>query len=392
MRPLDGITVIALEQAVAGPLASRHLADLGARIIKIERPGTGDFARHYDSRVNGLSSHFAWLNRTKESLSLDVKRDEGRQVLERLLATADVFIHNLAPGAVERLGFGRAVLESRYPRLVSCEISGYGTGGPLHDRRAYDLLVQSEAGLLAVTGTEEAPAKAGIAVADIAGGMYAFSGILAALLARGRTGRGSALEISLFDALVEWMGYPLYYASGGSGAPPRTGAHHATIAPYGPYTVANGETVYLAVQNDREWHRFCADLLGDAALASDSRFVTNVNRVAHRGSLNEAIEQRLASLTADDVVRRADGAQIACARMNTVDETLHHPQLAQRGRWQQVGSPNGPLPALTPPLLMHGVTPAMGPIPAVGEHTDTILEELGYPRSVIDSWRSTGII
>jgi crotonobetainyl-CoA:carnitine CoA-transferase CaiB-like acyl-CoA transferase len=392
MRPLDGITVVALEQAVAGPLASRHLADLGARVIKIERPGSGDFARHYDSRVNGLSSHFAWLNRTKESLTLDVKRGEGKQVLERLLATSDVFLHNLAPGAVERLGFGRAVLESRYPRLVSCEISGYGAGGPLRDRRAYDLLIQSEAGLLAVTGTDDAPAKAGIAVADIAGGMYAFSGILAALFARERTGRGASLEISLFDALVEWMGYPLYYASSGAGAPPRTGAHHATIAPYGPYAVADGDTVYLAVQNDREWQRFCADLLGDRSLASDPRFATNVSRVANRSSLNEVIEERFASLTADAVVRRAGDAQIACARMNTVEETLRHPQLAARDRWQQVGSPNGPLPALAPPLVMHGVTPAMGPIPDVGQHTDAILEELGYPRSVVDSWRSSGVI
>ena len=392
MRPLDGITVIALEQAVAGPLASRHLADLGARVIKIERPGGGDFARHYDSRVNGLSSHFAWLNRTKQSLSLDVKREEGKQVLDRLLARADVFIHNLAPGAVERLGFGRAVVEDRYPRVVTCEISGYGAGGPLRDRRAYDLLVQSEAGLLAVTGTDDAPAKAGIAVADIAGGMYAFSGILAALLARTGTGRGTAIEISLFDALVEWMGYPLYYASGGHGAPRRTGAHHATIAPYGPYAVGGGETVYLAVQNDREWQRFCAEILGDASIASDPRFATNVSRVNNRAGLNEAIERRLASLTADEVVRLAGEAQVACARMNTVEETLHHPQLEARGRWQQVGSPNGPVPALAPPLLMHGVAPAMGPIPDVGQHTDAILEELGYPRSIVETWRSAGVI
>lgn len=392
MRPLDGVTVVALEQAVAGPLASRHLADLGARVIKIERPGSGDFARHYDGRVNGLSSHFAWLNRTKESLSLDVKRDEGRQVLERLLAGADVFIHNLAPGAVERLGFGRAVLESQFPRLVSCGISGYGADGPLRDRRAYDLLVQSEAGLLAVTGTEHEPAKAGIAVADIAGGMYAFSGILAALIARGRTGRGAVLEISLFDALVEWMGYPLYYASGGHGAPARTGAHHATIAPYGPYAVAGDDTVYLAVQNDREWHRFCARMLGDETVASDPRFAANASRVENRAALDQLIECRFALLSADDVVRMAGEAQIACARMNTVEETLRHPQLAERGRWQQVGSPNGPIPALAPPVLMHGVTPAMGPIPSVGQHTDAILEELGYPRSIVDTWRSAGII
>jgi crotonobetainyl-CoA:carnitine CoA-transferase CaiB-like acyl-CoA transferase len=386
------MTVVALEQAVAGPLASRHLADLGARVIKIERPGSGDFARHYDNRVNGLSSHFAWLNRTKESLSLDVKRDEGKQVLERLLAGADVFIHNLAPGAVDRLGFGRAILESRHPRLISCGISGYGADGPLRDRRAYDLLVQSEAGFLAVTGTEHEPAKAGIAVADIAGGMYAFSGILAAIIARGRTGRGAFLEISLFDALVEWMGYPLYYASGGGGAPPRTGAHHATIAPYGPYAVAGGETVYLAVQNDREWQRFCAGVLDDPDVASDPRFATNTSRVQSRASLDQLIERRFASLTADEAVRLADQAQIACARMNTVEETLRHPQLVERHRWQQVSSPNGPVPALVPPILMHGLTPAMGPIPDVGQHTDAILEELGYARSAIDGWRSTGVI
>ena len=392
MRPLDGITVVALEQAVAAPFATRHLADLGARVIKIERPGTGDFARDYDARVRGLSSHFAWLNRTKESLTLDVKQPDAKDVLRRLLAKADVFVHNLAPGAVERLGFGKARLTADYPRLIVCEISGYGATGPYRDRRAYDLLVQSEAGLLAVTGTEEAPAKAGIAVADIAGGTYALSSILAALIARGRTGHGSVIEISLFDALVEWMGYPIYYASGGEGAPRRTGAHHATIAPYGPYPTGDGQTVYLAVQNDREWRRLCADVLDDPTVADDPRFVTNADRIAYRSAIDQRIVERFATLSADTAIALLDGAQIACARMNTVEQTSDHPQLMERNRWQQVDSPNGPIPALVAPFGIQGMSPAMGPIPAVGEHTDAILGELGIPRSTIEAWRAAGII
>jgi crotonobetainyl-CoA:carnitine CoA-transferase CaiB-like acyl-CoA transferase len=392
MAPLEGITVVALEQAVAAPLATRHLADLGARVIKIERPGTGDFARAYDSRVRGLSSHFAWLNRTKQSLSLDVKQPAGKDVLHGLLGRADVFVHNLAPGAVERLGFGNATLTSRYPRLIVCEISGYGAGGPLAGKRAYDLLVQSEAGLLSITGTDEAPSKAGIAVADIAGGMYAFSGILAALFARTRTGRGAVLEISLFDALVEWMGYPLYYATEGAGAPPRTGAHHATIAPYGPYRTGDGQVVYVAVQNDREWRRFCEAVLGDGAIADDPRFATNPGRVAHRAALDELIGDRFASRSSAGAIELLDRAQIACARMNTVDQTRTHPQLVARGRWRQVDSPHGAVPALVPPMMMAGTPAVMGPIPRIGEHTDAILEEIGISRSTIDAWRAAGVI
>jgi crotonobetainyl-CoA:carnitine CoA-transferase CaiB-like acyl-CoA transferase len=392
MRPLEDITVVALEQAVAAPFATRHLADLGARVIKIERPGTGDFAREYDTRVQGLSSHFAWLNRTKQSLSLDVKQPAGKDVLQRLLERADVFVHNLAPGAVERLGFGKAAVTAAFPRLIVCEISGYGATGPFRDKRAYDLLVQSEAGLLAITGTQESPAKAGIAVADIAGGMYAFSGILAALIERARTGRGSVLEISLFDSLVEWMGYPLYYASGGAGAPPRTGAHHATIAPYGPYPTGDGQTVYVAVQNDREWRRFCAEILGDPTIADDPRFVSNGQRIEHRPELDRIIISRFAALGAGEAVDMLDRAQIACAHMNTIEQAREHPQLVARGRWRQVESPKGPVPALMPPIAIGGEPPAMGPIPNVGEHTDSILEEIGVPRSTIDALRQRGVI
>jgi itaconate CoA-transferase len=392
MQPLNGINVIALEQAVAAPFATRHLADLGARVIKIERPGSGDFARHYDARVNGMSSHFVWLNRSKESLTLDLKHPGAADVLRRLLANADVFVHNLSPGAVDRLGFGASTLVADYPRLISCQISGYGSGGPFQDKRAYDLLVQSEAGLLSITGTPESPSKVGIAVADIAAGMYAFSGILTALITRERTGRGSTLEVSLFDALAEWMGHPMYYAASGAGAPERTGARHATIAPYGPFPAGDGQTISLGVQNDREWKRFCADVLGDGKLAGDDRFATNTSRLANREALDRIIADRFSKLSSDAVLDLLDRSQIACARMNTVEQSLQHPQLLARNRWRQVASPNGPVRALVPPVSMSGVDPAMGPIPAVGEHTDAILEEAGVSQTTIDEWREAGVI
>src|SRR5687768_16197532 len=314
---LQGVTVVAVEQAVAAPFATRQLADLGARVIKIERPGTGDFARSYDVTVKGLASHFVWTNRSKESLTLDLKRPEAADVLRRLVSRADVFIHNLAPGAVSRLGFGGAALRAAYPRLVTCEISGYGTSGPYRDKKAYDLLVQSEAGLVSITGTEETPSKVGISIADIAAGMYAFSGILAALLRRERTGEGAAVEVSLFDALAEWMGYPAYFTAYGGEAPPRTGARHAAIAPYGPYTAGDGKTVYLGLQNEREWARFCDQVLEQPSLALDPRFSSNSARVAHQDELTAMITAAFARSTAAAVVERLEAAGIANARMNS---------------------------------------------------------------------------
>src|SRR5688572_18515573 len=381
MLPLEHITVVAVEQAVAAPFASRQLADLGARVIKIERPGVGDFARSYDTTVKGMASHFVWINRSKESLTLDLKRPEGVEALGRLVARADVFIHNLAPGAVTRLGFESAKLRAERPRLVTCEISGYGSSGPCRDKKAYDLLVQSEAGLLSITGTEETPSKVGISIADIAAGMYAFSGVLAALLRRERTGEGAAVEVSMFDALAEWMGYPAYFTQYGGAAPSRSGARHASIAPYGPYAAGDGQTVYLGLQNEREWARFCDEVLRQPGLSSDSRFATNSARVANREALDQVITQAFVNLPAADVVARLDAAGIANARMNTVGGFLDHPQLAARDRWRDVASPVGPLHALVPPINLEGTDPVMGPIPALGEHTDAILQEIGDRKS-----------
>jgi crotonobetainyl-CoA:carnitine CoA-transferase CaiB-like acyl-CoA transferase len=386
------MTVVAVEQAVAAPFASRQLADLGARVIKIERPGAGDFARGYDTTVNGLSSHFVWLNRSKESLTLDLKRPEGAGVLRRLLERGDVFVHNLAPGAMARLGFGAEAIRTSYPRLVACEISGYGPSGPYRDKKAYDLLVQSEAGLVSITGTPESPAKVGISIADISAGMYAFSGILAALLRRERSGTGATLDVSLFDSLAEWMGFPAYYTGYGGTPPPRSGAHNAVIAPYGPYTAGDGKAVYLGIQNDREWARFCEAVLGDAALAADVRFASNSARVEQRNALDAIINARFAALTAEDAVSRLEAAGIANARMNTVHEFLEHPQLAARGRWRTIGSPAGPLRALVPPFDIAGEEIAMGSIPAVGEHTETILGELGISADTVAAWRRAGIV
>jgi itaconate CoA-transferase len=384
--------VVAVEQAVAAPFASRQLADLGARVIKIERPGSGDFARGYDRTVKGLASHFVWINRTKESLTLDLKRPAAADVLRRLLSRADVLIHNLAPGAMGRLGFPSSALHEQYPRLVVCAISGYGAEGPYRDKKAYDLLVQSEAGLVSITGTPDVPSKVGVSIADIAAGMYAFSGILAALLRRERTGAGAVLDISMFDALAEWMGYPAYYTGYGGTPLPRSGAAHAAIAPYGPYTAGDGKVVYLGLQNDREWARFCADVLGDPALASDPRFSANADRVANRDALDALINAAFAKHSAEAVLARLDAAQIANARMNTVEEFLDHPQLAARERWRTVNSPVGPIRALLPPFGLDDVEPQMGPIPAVGEHTDAILKELGYDATTIAKWRDEAVI
>ena len=391
MLPLDGITVVAVEQAVAAPFATRQLADLGARVIKIERPGVGDFARGYDSTVKGMSSHFVWLNRTKESLTLDLKRLEAIEILRGLLTRADVFIHNLAPGAMARLGFGSETVRREYPRAIVCEISGYGSTGPYRDKKAYDLLVQSEAGMLAITGTEDQPAKVGISVADISAGMYAFSGVLAALLRRQKTGEGSALEVSLFESLGEWMSYPVYYAFSGA-APPRSGARHAVIAPYGPYAAGDGRIVYLGLQNEREWARFCAEALGRPEVAIDPRFSSNPQRVKHRDELDALITDAFRGLTADEVIARLETAQIANARMNTIEGFIDHPQLAARNRWTEVASPAGPVRALVPPFNFDNMEMPMGAIPAVGEHTDTILGELGFDSDTIARMHQSGIV
>jgi itaconate CoA-transferase len=391
MRPLEGLTVVALEQAVAAPLATRHLADLGARVIKIERPGVGDFARSYDTTVNGMASHFVWLNRTKESLTLNLKEPDAKQILSRLLAGADIFVQNLAPGAAARLSLGSDRLRQAHPALIVCNISGYGDSGPYRDKKAYDLLIQSEVGLLSVTGTEQEPCKAGISVADIAAGMYAYSGILTALLCRQRTGRGTTVDVSMFEALGEWMGYPAYYSRSGQ-APVRAGASHASIAPYGPFQSGDGKAVYLGIQNEREWERFCRIVLRRSELATDARFDSSPNRVARRGELHDAIDEVFSRLDAVEIVERLEAAQIANARMNTMQEFVEHPQLADRNRWRTIQSPVGPLPALVPPVDVDGVDVTMGPVPAVGQHTEDILDELGFDRPTVATWRTRGVI
>ncbi len=382
--------MVALEQAVAVPFATRQLADLGARVIKIERPGVGDFARAYDTTVQGLASHFVWLNRSKESLTLDLKRDEARDVFARLLRRADVFVQNLAPGAAERLGLGVEPLRATYPRLIVCGLSGYGSTGPYANKKAYDLLVQSEAGLVSITGTEQTPSKVGLSIADIAGGMYVYSGVLTALLQRARTGQGTAFEVSLFEALGEWMGYAMYYSMGGT-PPARTGASHAAIAPYGPYTTRDGQVIF-GIQTNREWATFCRDVLDRPALADDPRFSSNQLRVANRAAMDTEIERVFAQMATRDVIGRLDAAHIANGRMNTLPEFIQHPQLRARDAWRTVSSAVGPVPALVPPVRMEGVEPVMQAIPAVGEHTRSILCELGFSSATIEDWRHAGII
>jgi itaconate CoA-transferase len=375
--PLSGITVVSLEQAISAPLASRHLADWGARVIKIERPGKGDFCRDYDYVMNGMSSQFAWTNRSKESLALDVKSDEGKRVLDALLPRADVFLQNLAPGAAKRLGLDAATLVGRFPRLIACDISGYGSDGPYSQKKAYDLLVQCEGGFLSINGTQEQPAKCGVAIVDIATGMYILNGVLMALFNRERTGKGMAFEVSLFDSITEWMSYPAFYAAGAGEPPKRTGARHATIAPYGPFRTGDGKVVFFGIQNEREWAAFCAKVLDDASVATDERFCSNPVRMQNRDALETLIEQRFKMLTSDQVRQRLDQASIANAHMNSVEEFLAHPQLHSRHRVKQVGSPNGPLMSFLPAITIAGVSPVMGDIPAVGQNNDAILAELG---------------
>lgn len=378
MLALEGITVVSVEQAVAAPFATRQLADLGARVIKVERPNGGDFARDYDQTVKGLSAYFVWLNRSKESIALDLKQPGARMVMTRLVERADVFVQNLAPGATERLGLTAGELTAWNPRLIACSISGYGSTGPYRDKKAYDLLVQCETGLVSVTGTPETPAKVGISVADIAAGMYAYAGILAALYERERTGRGSTLEVSLFDALGEWMSHPAYLAAYGGSPPPRTGASHASIVPYGPFTTDSGVQVNLGIQNEREWGAFCAVVLERPEVARDERFATNSRRVANREKLQAIIEEVFGHLGVEQVIERLEAARIAYARMNSVQEFVDHPQLAARDRWREVGSPAGAIRALLPPVTVTGHEPRMDPVPAVGEHTGAILRWLGY--------------
>ncbi len=384
MLPLQGITVVSLEQAVAAPFATRQLADLGARVIKIERPGVGDFARAYDRTVLGQASHFVWLNRSKESLTLDVKHPDAAAVLQRLLERADVFVQNLVPGAAARLGLGADALLERHPRLIACGISGYGPDGPYSQKKAYDLLIQCESGVVSVSGTPETPGKSGISIADIAAGMYAYTGVLTALFQRERTGKGTAFDVSMFEALGEWMGYPAYFANYGGSAPPRTGAAHATIHPYGPFSAGDGRTVFFGIQNEREWASFCATVLDRPDLARDARFDSNSQRVANRDALTAIIHAAFAAFSAEQVIERLDAAQIANARLNDMHEFWNHPQFKARDRWRSVDTPSGPIDALVPPVTMRDVEPRMDPIPAVGQHTRAILSELGFDTAFAD--------
>ena len=391
MRPLEGITVVALEQVIAGPFATRQLAELGARVIKVERPGAGDASRSYDHTVKGLSSHFVWVNRSKESLALDVKHPEAKAILSKLVARADVFLQNLAPGAADRLGLGPSIRE-KHPRLIWCGISGYGPAGPYARKKAYDLLVQCEAGLLSVTGTPDSPSKAGIPAADIAAGMYAFSSILAALLRRERGGQGATLDITMLEALGEWMGFPAYFTAYGGQPPPRSGAYHATIVPYGPFKAGDGGTVFLSVQNEREFERFCATVLGNAELREDPRFASGPARLKNRDAMHREIDKVFSGLSTAEVVRRLEKAEIASARLNDMKEFWAHPQLAARGRWVQVESPAGEIQAMKPPFNMDGFEPRMDALPAVGQHTRGILTELAYSPEEIERLARAGAL
>ena len=392
MRPLDGITVVTLEHAIAAPFCTRQLADLGARVIKVERPGSGDFARAYDERVRGMASHFVWSNRSKESLTLDVKHNEAGSILAKLLETADVLVQNLAPGAAARLGLSYDSLREKHPGLIVCDISGYGSDGPYRDKKAYDLLIQSESGFLSITGSPDEPAKAGCSIADIAAGMYAYSNILSALIQRGRTGKGCHIDVSMLESMVEWMSYPLYYAFDGATPPPRAGAAHATIYPYGPFPAGDGKTVMLGLQNEREWLAFCRQVLRQPELAADERFASNSRRASQRHALRAVIVDAFSSLTADQVIERLDEAQIANAHMNDMHDVWTHPQLKARKRWTEVGTPTGPIPALLPPGDTDAFSPRMDAVPGLGQHTESILTQLGWTASQIVALRNSGAV
>ena len=391
-RPLDGITVVALEHVIAAPFCTRQLADLGARVIKIERPGLGDFARAYDTRAKGISSHFVWVNRSKESLTLDLKQAAALEILHKLLQTADIFVQNLAPGAATRMGLSADNLQKVNPRLIYCDVSGYGNNGPYRDKKAYDLLIQSEAGFLSVTGTPDQPSKAGNSIADIAAGMYAYSNILAALLLREKTGLGSCIDISMLECLSEWMSFPLYYAMDEATPPPRNAASHATIYPYGPFLAGDGKTVMLGLQNEREWLQFCRQVLLNEALAIDPRFNSNTQRNENRAALEQIILETFRPLNSQQVITRLDQAQIANAKLNDMAGLWQHQQLAARQRWANVESESGTMPALIPPGINNAYDYRMGPIPRVGEHTTTILQELGLSQHEISALRQAGTI
>jgi itaconate CoA-transferase len=391
-RPLDGITVISLEHAIAAPFCTRQLADMGARVIKIERPGVGDFARNYDTRTRGLASHFVWTNRSKESLTLDLKHPDAQDVLQQLLAQADVLVQNLAPGASARMGLSFEVLHAKFPKLIVCDISGYGEGGPYETKKAYDLLIQSESGFVSVTGSPDAPAKAGCSLSDIAAGSYAYSSILNALLLRHKTGLGSRLDVSMLESTVEWMSFPLYYAFEGAAPPPRAGASHATIYPYGPFPVGDGASVMLGLQNEREWQVFCEKVLMQASLATDVLYDNNSKRSANRDKLRALIVEAFSSMTIEQVVERLELAQIANARVNEMKDVWAHPQLQARERWVQVGSPAGPLPALLPPASNNQFQARMDPVPDIGQHTRAILSELGVKAEAIERMQAAKAI
>ena len=378
MRPLEGVTVVALEHVIAGPFCTRQLADLGARVIKIERPGVGDPARSYDERAHGMTSHFVWTNRSKESITLDLKQQEARDIVLRLLKKADVMVQNLAPGAASRMGFSYDALEDRFPRLIVCDISGYGADGPYRDKKAYDLLIQSESGLLSVTGTADTPVKAGCSIVDISAGMYAYTNILAALIQRGRTGKGCRIDVSMLESMCEWMSFPLYYAYDGASPPPRAGAAHATIYPYGPFQVGDGNMVMLGLQNEREWVIFCDTVLKKPELKTEARFSSSSRRSDARQELHAIIVDAFSSLTYDEVVARLDEAKIGNAAMNDMQQVWNHAQLKARKRWTQVDTPLGKIKAMLPPGMPQSFESRMDPIPALGEHTDAILGELGY--------------
>ncbi len=392
MRPLEGVTVVALEHVIAGPFCTRQLADLGARIIKIERPGVGDPARAYDERVRGMASHFVWTNRSKESITLDLKQSAAIEIVHKLLANADVLLQNLAPGAAARMGFSYDALKGRYPRLIVCDISGYGADGPYRDKKAYDLLIQSESGLLSVTGTPETPSKAGCSIVDIASGMYAYTNILAALIQRGRTGTGCRIDISMLESMVEWMSFPLYYTYDGAEPPVRAGASHATIYPYGPFPAGDGKVVMLGLQNEREWAVFCDKVLERPDLKTDSRFSSGPKRSVARKELYAIIVEVLAKYTAEQVVQRLDTAQIGNARMNDMHEVWAHAQLRARKRWAEVDTEAGRIPALLPPGVPESFEPRMDAVPAIGQHTDAILGELGYSAAAIRQLREQGTV